>query len=62
MPHRDHNDVVRMEHGVLFLMCVCFHAHREDRESRFLSSRMAIVAAFRSWSGKDLNVVIPVVI
>uniref|UniRef100_A0A672YKG4 RPTOR independent companion of MTOR, complex 2 a n=1 Tax=Sphaeramia orbicularis TaxID=375764 RepID=A0A672YKG4_9TELE len=24
---------------------------KEDRESRFLSSRMAIVAAFRSWSG-----------
>ncbi|KAF3851070.1 hypothetical protein F7725_012842 [Dissostichus mawsoni] len=24
---------------------------KEDREARFLSSRMAIVAAFRSWSG-----------
>ncbi|KAG7248238.1 hypothetical protein CRUP_004197, partial [Coryphaenoides rupestris] len=24
---------------------------KEDRDSRFLSSRMAIVAAFRSWSG-----------
>lgn len=33
--------------------CVVLLRHREDRESRFLSSRMAIVAAFRSWSGKD---------
>ena len=53
---------VCMEHGVLFLMCVCFHVHREDREARFLSSRMAIVAAFRSWSGKDLDVLINVFI
>lgn len=33
--------------------CVYCYVHREDRESRFLSSKMAIVAAFRSWSGKD---------
>lgn len=43
-------------------MHVFCHVHREDRESRFLSSRMAIVAAFRSWSGKDFNVVIKWVI
>lgn len=28
---------------------------REDRDARFLSSRMAIVAAFRSWSGESLS-------
>lgn len=37
------------------LKCARCHARREDRESRFLSSRMAIVAAFRSWSGKDFS-------
>lgn len=37
--------------GVLVFNARC-RVHREDRESRFLSSRMAIVAAFRSWSGK----------
>lgn len=31
---------------------------REDRESRMLSSRMAIVAAFRSWSGEDFKTTI----
>lgn len=45
--------LVALEQYVLFLMCVCVCVgHREDRESRFLSSKMAIVAAFRSWSGK----------
>lgn len=34
---------------------VCCCVDREDRESRMLSSRMAIVAAFRSWSGEELH-------
>lgn len=30
-----------------------FDVHpREDREARFLASKMSIVASFRSWSGK----------
>lgn len=41
----------------VFLMAVCFHFYREDKEARFLSSRMAIVAAFRSWSGKASTVI-----
>lgn len=35
------------------VVCVC--VTREDRDARFLSSRMAIVAAFRSWSGESLS-------
>lgn len=36
-----------------YLHCdICCFNGREDREARFLASKMGIVAAFRSWAGK----------
>lgn len=33
-----------------------FFLNREDREARFLASKMSIVASFRSWSGKHVSI------
>lgn len=39
-------------HACLMIMVEPFLRTREDREARFLASKMSIVASFRSWSGK----------
>lgn len=45
-----------MELDFAAFLVLCFLFNREDREARFLASKMSIVASFRSWAGKHVSI------